>query len=139
MRSLNLFVPVATTGNIPFEEARYNMDCAVVSKALDKKYRYVMCVPMSKGVRCAHEHPVDYDVSDTDSATDSDTEPNSCDHGNTSQPGTSIACGDMGTVMALTSSLLHCNARHGDGSTSGTMFANRIEYKSFEYICFDMS
>ena len=39
----------------------------IVKETLDTKYCYKMNVAIHKGMHCAHEHPFDYDYSDSES------------------------------------------------------------------------
>ena len=54
-----------------FSVDRYDMSNAIVKETLDVKYRYPMSVAIFKGMRSAHEHPIDY--GDFDSESDDET------------------------------------------------------------------
>ena len=57
---------------MPFDEGKYNMSNDIVKETLDVKFRHPMHVTIFKGTRSAHEHPIDYGDSDSESDSESD-------------------------------------------------------------------
>ena len=61
---------------LKYDETQYNMLNDTVKETLHERYHHPMQVTLIKGVRSAHEHPIDYDY---DNSSESQSEEENSD------------------------------------------------------------